>query len=202
MANRNSYSKQKMIDALLSLIKIKPLSEIKDREIIKQAKVSSKTFYHYCENKTDLIWQVEDDYLDGFEQALKTDRAIFLKEYPKVSNLHEVVDFFAANKSIIKILVSENADERFFIKLRKIALREYIYLMKLQNGYHYDMHVGSNHYFVGRIYVSLMLAALLTWLQSSALIPKEKMITFYNQNWNNTILKKLLNLPKSSKNNI
>lgn len=202
MANRNSYSKQKMIDALLGLIKTKPLSEIKDREIIKQAQVSSKTFYHYCENKTDLIWQVEDDYLDSFEQAIKKDRAIFLKEYPKVSNLHKVVDFFAANKSIMKILVSENADQRFLIKLRKIALQEYIYLMKLQNGYHYDMQVGSSHYFIGRIYVSLMLTALFTWLQSSAFIPKEKMIAFYNRNWDNTVLKKQLSFLNKPKNNI
>lgn len=194
-----NFSQQKMAKALFGLMKNKPVSEIGDYEIIKSAHVSSKTFYRYFKNKIDLLDHIEDFYLKGFAASLKEDHDAFTKaeeasRKDRKVYYHSTIDFWIKNTAAIKLLLSENGDIRFLLKLREAAFKEYVFITKYKFGYRYDLSPGSNNYFASQIFISVVFAALMTWMQEPTRISRQKLVQFIDQIMNDHRLLHQLNI--------
>lgn len=197
-----SFSQQKMADALLGLMKSQPVSEIGDYEIIRAARVSSKTFYRYFKNRAELLEQIENFYLKGFAKSLKKDHDNFIQTARSPSAparkdgkvyYHHTIDFWIENAAVIKLLLGQNGDIRFLIKLREAAFKEYIFIIKYKQGYRYDIAPGSDNYFASQIFISVVLSALIAWMQEPTRISREKLVHFIDQIMNDHRLLQRLN---------
>lgn len=54
-------------------MKEKPFRELKDKDIIAKAQVSSRTFYHYYKDRNDLLDLLEKHMLEGLQEAMSRD---------------------------------------------------------------------------------------------------------------------------------
>lgn len=111
---------------IIEKLKQKPLVELTDREIIKEAQVSSGTFYKYFKNLTDALRSLENELLSGYAAALSKDlknwRFEKLTDNKKgisfvQSNLNETFDFWKKHSEDLLVLVSKNSDKYFFDQL-------------------------------------------------------------------------------------
>ncbi|MCH3905339.1 MAG: TetR/AcrR family transcriptional regulator [Lactobacillus sp.] len=120
-------TKNRIEKGLIKAMKETPLIQLRDKEVIAAAEVSSGTFYKYYNDKIDVLNNIENRLYDDFDQCLQkfTKNWTILKFSPNKSRIHGMIDrkaqdfldYFNENSDILAVLLSSNGDPAVFHKM-------------------------------------------------------------------------------------
>lgn len=107
------YTKMFLKEALLSLMKEKPVDRITPTELCRTAGINRNTFYSHYYTVRDLLQSVEDDLEGEIIQSLMTK----LSKNSVLDLLFEVCETLYKQKELCKILLSDHGDKAFLEKV-------------------------------------------------------------------------------------
>ena len=104
-------TQQTIQQALLALMKEKPLRKIKVTEITARAGISRSTFYTYYDSVFAIVQEIEDDFISHF--VPESEVALQGKQAQKTENFSYIRDRI----EVFDILSGENGDPYFELRL-------------------------------------------------------------------------------------
>ncbi|QQP28855.1 TetR-like C-terminal domain-containing protein [Lactobacillus ultunensis] len=124
-------TKNRIQGGLISVIKQKPLYQIKDKDIINEAEVSAASYYKYYRDKSQVLKDLETELIKQFSTALYADSKgwLSLKYGPNKkeisnridNNLSNLIAFTSSKKEVITVLISKNGDPAFKAKMLELT---------------------------------------------------------------------------------
>ncbi|MGM9522626.1 MAG: TetR/AcrR family transcriptional regulator [Oscillospiraceae bacterium] len=115
---RVRLSKQMLRNALISLLKEKPINKISVREICDMAEINRTTFYKYYGSQYDLLADIENNVLDTLSEGIKGGD-------PAEKMLPGLLKFIDENTELCRLLLNNNIDPEFPKKLLNMpAIKE------------------------------------------------------------------------------
>lgn len=133
-----------------------PFRRITNRDIIKNSHVSSRTFYRYFKDKNELLEKVEDELISDLIKFLKKDRRLLEREakesqaFSSAANCYShTLTYCAKRRKEILLLLSQNGDIGFLIKIKNLGRKELekrceLTNRKLNNQFYLDNVVDKN----------------------------------------------------------
>ncbi len=111
------YTKMFLREALLELLRDKPISKITPTELCRRAGINRNTFYTHFQSAEDLLENVEEELFDKVKSSLDQ-----ITEEQNISSLiEEICLAIAQNYELSHILLSENGDPHFLTRLISLA---------------------------------------------------------------------------------
>lgn len=120
-------TKNRIEKGLIEAMKKTPLIQLRDKEVIAAAEVSSGTFYKYYSDKIDVLNNIEKRLFTEYDQCLQNLNKNWtgLKFSPNKRRLHsliehksqEFLDFFNRNSEALAVLISPNGDPAVLNKM-------------------------------------------------------------------------------------
>lgn len=153
MQERILVTKDKIYLGLIEELKLKPLTSLTDRDVIKTAHVSSGTFYKYFRNLTDALRCLENNFLESYTSCLKADLSLWhveeLFNSDKVkcmveSDLNQTFEFWNHHSEDLLILVSKNGEKYFYDKLISQTKSEIKQLLGRYSKIDQNINITSN----------------------------------------------------------
>ena len=133
----NKVDVEKIIcDSLIEMMEKESFFNIKVTDLVKQAGISRSVFYNYFSSIYDVVQKMEDEFFDGI---LKVDSAALsvtqkiIKEFDPI--IIQRVEFVKKSKKTLKVLISENGDPSFAVKLSN---RSYQIIKEYSKGKYSD----------------------------------------------------------------
>lgn len=133
---RVQNTKHNLIAALLTCLETKSIGELKVRDIIQAAGVSTRTFYQYYSDVNSLVKGAEDTFIADYLKCVEKDRESlgnidlnipFEEQLETVLNsTKNTIEFCFERKKEIQVLLSDNGDIRFYNLLFKTGCDEFI----------------------------------------------------------------------------
>lgn len=166
-------SKQKFIDALLSVMKIDKFKDITVTQIAQEACLSRKTFYSLFSDKTQVIQlyfeKLSEEFIACIQKAKASDYWGIIKCY---------FDFFAERKDLIYLLYDNNLIHYLFEISYKHASTIF-----------YSVHKTGD---IPETHLPLILAyslsgingMLLKWIEHGMSVPVDELITILKNSFN------------------
>lgn len=121
---RVQNTKNNLIAALLGCLENKSVHELKVKDIIDKAGVSTRTFYQYYSDVNDLLRDTEDNFVAEYLKNVEKDRdslgeldldTPFEDQLETILNATKnTIEFCYAHKKEIQVLLSDNGDTRFY----------------------------------------------------------------------------------------
>ncbi|MBQ9180461.1 MAG: TetR/AcrR family transcriptional regulator [Firmicutes bacterium] len=134
---RTQRSRQLLADALIELMKEKPVAKITVNDIVKQAKVARTTFYAQFEDKNQFVEAVIDDKLHELRSIVMPrfdDEKYQLtdEQMAEWSENYYIAYFkaFLANADFFRVMLSENGIPGFVDKLVENGIEAYTYVFQ------------------------------------------------------------------------
>lgn len=133
-----------------------PFRRITNRDIIKNSHVSSRTFYRYFKDKNELLEKVEDELISDLINFLKKDRKLLEREAKEkqifsseANRYYHTLTYCAKRRREILLLLSQNGDIGFLIKIKNLGRKELkkrfeLTNRKLNNQFYLDNAVDKN----------------------------------------------------------
>jgi AcrR family transcriptional regulator len=109
-------TKQIIKDSFWELYKEKKIENITVKDITQKAGFNRSTFYAYFKDVYDILEQIEDDLMPGTEHLPPIDAS---REYSD-DFLRNIITIYERNSTYFSVLLSENGDPRFALKLKKV----------------------------------------------------------------------------------
>ena len=129
---RTAYSKKVIREALLELMRDKPLNKITVKEICELADVNRSTFYAYYEDIYDLHRAILRDYFRCQHRIIAEGDRIFGSR-PDITDL-SVADFYeflffyfsmvSENRDLFRFVFNQNTDASIHVNMRKLFYRQ------------------------------------------------------------------------------
>ena len=129
---RTAYSKKVIREALLELMRDKPLNKITVKEICTLADVNRSTFYAYYEDIYDLHRAILVDYFRCQHRIIAEGERIFGSR-PDITDL-SVADFYefhfyyftmvSENRELFRFVFNQNTDASIHVNMRKLFYRQ------------------------------------------------------------------------------
>ena len=129
---RTAYSKKVIREALLELMRDKPLNKITVKEICELADVNRSTFYTYYEDIYDLHRTILRDYFRCQHRIIAEGDRIFGSR-PDITDL-SVADFYefhffyfsmvSENRDLFRFVFNQNTDASIHVNMRKLFYRQ------------------------------------------------------------------------------
>lgn len=104
---RVRYTKMVIKDALVSLLKEKPLNKVTVKEVCELAQINRATFYRYYSNPFDLMDQIEAEFLRSLWRGLEVPKRSFREGFVFI------MENIQADSERYLTLFSENGDSKF-----------------------------------------------------------------------------------------
>jgi AcrR family transcriptional regulator len=109
-------TKQIIKDSFWELYKEKKIENITVKDITQKAGFNRSTFYAYFKDVYDILEQIEDDLMPGIEHIPPIDAS---REH-SVEFLENIITIYEKNSTYYSVLLSENGDPRFALKMKKV----------------------------------------------------------------------------------
>ena len=109
-------TKQIIKDSFWELYKEKKIENITVKDITQKAGFNRTTFYAYFTDVYDVLEQIEDDLMPGTEHLPPIDAT---REYSD-DFLRNIITIYEKNSAYFSVLLSENGDPRFALKLKTV----------------------------------------------------------------------------------
>ncbi len=166
-------SKQKFIDALLSVMKIEKFKDITVTQIAQEARLSRKTFYSLFPDKTQVIElyfeKLSEEFISCIQKAQACDYWEIIKYY---------FDFFAERKDLICLLYDNDLIHYLFEISYKHASTIFYSVHKISN-------IPETHLPLILAYsLSGINGMLLKWIENGMTIPIDELITILRNSFN------------------
>lgn len=187
-SSKTKKTKLHIMDAYLSLIKKKYWEKITVKEIYSKANITRGTFYQYFSNIYDLMEQIEEPLLNELSSTYQncTDRTAnvvtpnsFEEKFNHTPPKPLLIwfDFCMKHKKKMSILLNNNSDPYFIVKLRRI-LHDQINQMMDDDGMPKD---GLRQPFI-KAFLELHLLSVRAWLDSSEneFLSRDEIISILN----------------------
>jgi AcrR family transcriptional regulator len=117
---RTKYTKRILQEALIELLKEKPITKITVTMLCKKADVNRSTFYSHYENQYDLLDKIAETVYADLKTYLNNnyliDKSLFQKETMKI-----LLRYVQQNSEVFKMLVSHNGRYNFFDLVYRLA---------------------------------------------------------------------------------
>lgn len=120
-------TKHRIQEGLITAINSTPLYQVKDKDIIQKAQVSSSSYYKYYSDKSDVLNDLEKELLEEFKIALNADgknsatvtHAPNKKDISRLidQNIDKLVKYFNDHQDMLAPLISKNGDPSFSYQL-------------------------------------------------------------------------------------
>ncbi len=110
---RVQMTKQLMKDSLLEMLETEHIHKITIRALCERADVNRSTFYKYYGSQYDLLRDMEEDLLNEIEKILEC----VAQNENSCIHLNSILSFVKDNIKLCKILLNENTDADFQIRL-------------------------------------------------------------------------------------
>ena len=134
---RTQRSRQLLANALIELMKEKPISKITVNDIVKQAKVARTTFYAQFKDKNQFIEAVIDDKLHELRSIVMPrfddeDYQLTDDQMAEWSENYYIAYFnaFLANADFFRVMLSGNGVPGFVDKLVENGVKAYTYVFQ------------------------------------------------------------------------
>lgn len=178
-------TKNRIQAGLVAAIRQKPLFEVRDKDIIQEAQVSSSSYYKYYADKNHVLKDVEAGLLNEFKNALSTDsknwgvvnHAPNKKDVSRLidRNINKLTEYFNDHKATLAPLISRNGDPAFVYDLidmtTNIVKRLIIYYFRIYNQEGILKEDELKLKIVSKRYALAFLGPLFIWLEDSADMP-------------------------------
>ncbi len=134
---RTAYSKKVIREALLELMRDKPLNKITVKEICDRADVNRSTFYSYYMDIYDLYRAILKDFFRCQHRIISECSSILVRS-PDITALSvaDFTGFYLAyfsivleNKELFRFIFNQNSDASIHVNLRKLFYRELVKLL-------------------------------------------------------------------------
>jgi AcrR family transcriptional regulator len=109
-------TKQIIKDSFWELYKEKKIENITVKDITQKAGFNRSTFYAYFTDVYDILEQIEEDLMPGIEHIPPMDAS---REH-SVEFLENIISIYEKNSTYYSVLLSENGDPRFALKMKKV----------------------------------------------------------------------------------
>lgn len=133
---RVQNTKNQLQKALIKCLENIPLRNLKAKDVIAISGISSRTFYQYYSGVNDLANEVENSFVMEFKRRIEKDRAALFKAGIKNPSKQQLGDrlnayshtltFCFANQHLIKVLLSNNGDIRFYNLIYQAGYDEFM----------------------------------------------------------------------------
>lgn len=121
--NVSKINKEKMIQALIILLKLKPFNQITISEISQEAKVSKRTFYRAFHSKEEVLASYG---LDSFNQYIATIKQFNQPDFFQI--IQGLFEFWYHRREIVKILIDQRIFNLVFEQLQSELVSTYLSL--------------------------------------------------------------------------
>ena len=162
-------TKNRIVNALFACMKEKPLKDILNQDVIKEAQISSRTFYRYYSDKYAVLEEFEQEFINGLTKALEKDRESLssLDHIPTKEEIYQLADsafqhtlaFCIPYMRYGKILLSRNGDINFIWLIRDAAEAEFEKRKKFLYGDNTE-----TDSLIDKLYVGELISTIETWL--------------------------------------
>ncbi len=163
---RIRLTKQLLKDALTKLLKEKPLEKITIQELCQTAQINRTTFYKYYGNQHDLLKEIQQEFLDAVENALR------FKEGHEV--LPSILQYIYENREHVAALVN-TLDESFLRSLTNLSLIQVTVHRSVPEEYHNWKEPYFNSFLFSGTY-----SVIRDWLNTEHPEPPEQMAELIN----------------------
>lgn len=109
-------TKQTIKDAFWELYKEKKIEKITVKDITLKAGYNRSTFYAYFTDVYDILEQIEEDLMPGIEHLPPIDTS--MEHSPDL--FENIIAAYEKNSAYYSVLLSENGDPRFAIKMKNV----------------------------------------------------------------------------------
>ncbi len=118
---RVRYTKMVLKDALIKLLRDKPISRISIKSICEEADVNRATYYAHYTDQYDQLNQIELAFVENIEAFVET-----MANNDPVGIVTNIFDYVAENRELCCTLMSPNGDIAFEEKIMEL-LRSSVY---------------------------------------------------------------------------
>lgn len=119
---RVRYTKMVLKEALLKLMREKPLSRISITAICEEADINRATYYSHYTDQYDQLNKIEMEFTEGINNYLDT----YVSETDSLQMIEGILEYVFKNKDLCNVLLSPNGDIRFEEKVREV-IRERVF---------------------------------------------------------------------------
>lgn len=130
-SRRTRYTRQAMQDALIDLMRERPLAAITVKALCERADVNRSTFYAHYGSVEELLRDIEDQTMDWVRAAL--DQLLQQSDATDIEQgIVHICRYIASNSNHLQILMSPKADARFQQQLLELIYSQRAVLDQLQ----------------------------------------------------------------------
>lgn len=127
---RKKYTRQVLMDSLIILLKVKPITSITVKEICEQADINRSTFYAHYKDQFDLLEQIEEEIITDLNMYLN--QYDFEQEQEALQMTEKLLEYIVSKYEMFQTLLNENADHTFERRVMDVA-RQYLTQNRFKN---------------------------------------------------------------------
>lgn len=121
---RVKYTKMALKEALIKLMRDKPVSRITVKSICDEADVNRSTYYAHYTDQLDQLEKIEIEFIEDIERLLEN-----MARQDPVAIVTKIFDYIAQNRDLCRALMSPNGDIAFESKIIEF-LRSSVFSMR------------------------------------------------------------------------
>lgn len=174
-------TKNRIQNGLIAALKDKPLYQLKDKEIISKAEISSASYYKYYSDKGQVLRDLEQSLIAEYQVAIDHD----VKEWKAVSHslskkdfisfidyhLAGIINFFRQRADYLSVLISPHGDpsftDRLFVMTEDVSKKIIIYYFRAFNRHPFMHKENLSLSINAQMYTLSFLYPLFSWIKRS-----------------------------------
>lgn len=103
---RVAVTKRMIKETLLELLKTKPLSKIRIKELCEKSRVNRATFYRHYDSLQDTLHEIEADFMT----QLPLPKSLTLNNQEALEHMKVICSYFYAHADLLKLLFTNRTD--------------------------------------------------------------------------------------------
>lgn len=118
---RKRYTQLVLKQALLKLLKEKPVNKITVKEVCELAQLNRATFYAHYRDCFALLESIENELIDAFEQSLR-----YISSFDVTALIEAIYDMIDRNQEACRALILENTSSTVLKRMIALAKKDSI----------------------------------------------------------------------------
>lgn len=155
-------TKRKLREGLIDLLKEKPASEIRVKELCEKVDINRGTFYYHYTDIFDMINSIENEFFDKFNEIIKNMEDSKRSQEAAFNVIQMVFEFFDKNAELSATLIGPNGNMSFLQQLKDLVDNKCSDVWN-EAGSHLE---GTEYELFNSFIINGYIGLLETWLQT------------------------------------